>query len=75
MNDTQRTLLRGAVKSFVRGATGVIVSLNVVDAEHFNFASVGGLKHLGLAVLIAGVVAEATYLNQWAHSGNGVSAT
>ena len=74
MSPTQSTLLRGAIKSFLRGATGVIVSLNVVDAQHFNFASIGGLKHLGLAVLIAGVVAEATYINQWAHSGNGSSA-
>lgn len=75
MTPMQSTLLKGAAKSFLRGATGVIVSLNVLDAEHFNFASVGGLKHLGLAVLIAGLVAEATYLNQWAHSGNGSSTT
>ena len=75
MTPTQKILLTGAIKSFVRGATGVIVALNVVDAEHFNFASVGGLKHLLFAVLIAGVVAEATYLNQWAHSGNGNSST
>jgi hypothetical protein len=69
MNPTQNTLLKGAVKSFVAGATGVVVALNVIDPQHFNVATLGGWKHLGLAVIIAGVVGEARFLNQWAHSG------
>jgi hypothetical protein len=75
MNITQSNLFRGAIKSFVAGATGVVVALNVVDYEHFNVTSFGGLKHLGMAVLIAGLVSEARFLNQWAHSGNGNGAT
>lgn len=75
MNLTQSTLLKGAVKSFVAGATGVVVALNVIDPAHFNVSTFGGWKHLGLAVLIAGLVSEARFLNQWAHSGNGASST
>ena len=69
MNPTQSALLRGAIKSFVAGATGVVVALNVIDPAHFNVTSIGGWGHLGLAVLIAGIVSEARFLNQWANSG------
>ncbi len=72
MTVAQQTLLKGAVKSFVAGSTGIIVSLNLVDPDHFNAATLGGWRHLGLAILIAGIFAEARFLNQWAHSGDGV---
>lgn len=75
MNPAQKVLALGAVKSFVAGATGTVLSLNIVDPEHFSAVTLGGWKHLVFAILVSGVVAEARFLNQWAHSGNGQSST
>ena len=69
MNDTQKTLLKGALKSAVGSATGMVISLNIVDPEHFSFQTFGGWKHLVAAILVSVVVAEARFWNQWAHSG------
>jgi hypothetical protein len=70
VSSKQSILLWGAVKSFVAGGTGVIVALNLVDPEKFNIATLGGWKHLGMAVLISAVFGEARFLHQWATSGN-----
>jgi len=71
MTDAQKNLFKGALKSGVSSATGMILSLNVIDPEHFSFATFGGWKHLLGAIGIAIVVAEARFWKQWADSGNG----
>ena len=73
MNDRQKGLLIGSLKSAVSSATGMVLSLNIIDPEHFSFATYGGWKHLLAAIGISVVVAEARYFNQWAHSGNGAT--
>ena len=70
MNTKVHLLLTGMLKSFVAGAAGLVISLNVVDPEHFNPATAGGLKHISLAILIAGFVSECRYLKQWAEATN-----
>ena len=70
MTDKQNVLLVGMLKSFIAGATGVILALNIVDAEHFSIMTFGGWKHLGLAILVSGVASESRFLNQWANSGS-----
>lgn len=71
MTDAQRILLKGALKSAVSSATGMILSLNIVDADHFSITTLGGWKHLGFAIFISVITAEARFWQQWAHSGNG----
>lgn len=68
MNPTQKALLTGSLKSAVSSATGMILSLNIVDPEHFSFQTFGGWKHLLLAIGITVVVSEARYWKQWADS-------
>lgn len=71
MNDAQKGLLKGALKSGVSSACGMILSLNIVDPQHFSITSFGGWEHLGLAIFVAVVVAEARFWKQWADSNNG----
>lgn len=71
MNATRSALLKGAIKSAVSAATGMILSLNIIDPEHFSFQTFGGWKHMLLAILIVTVVAEARFWKQWADSPNG----
>ena len=68
MNAKRIGLLKGALKSAVGSATGMVLSLNIVDAKDFSLATVGGLKHLGFVIAVSVVVAEAHYFNQWANS-------
>jgi hypothetical protein len=68
MNAKRLGLLKGALKSAVGSATGMVLSLNIVDAKDFSLATVGGLKHLGFVIAVSVVVAEAHYFNQWANS-------
>jgi hypothetical protein len=69
LNDARKSLLKGAFKSFVSGSTGVVMSLQIIDPEHFSVATLGGWKHLGAAVLVTGFIAEARFWNQWSNSG------
>jgi len=70
MTIAQKALVTGAVKSAVSSATGMILSLNIVDSEHFNVMTFGGWKHLGAAIAVTIIVSEARFWNQWASSGN-----
>jgi hypothetical protein len=65
-----KELILGALKSFVAGATGVIVALNIVDPSKFSVSTVGGWKQLGIVVLIAGGIQEVRFLQQWANAVN-----
>lgn len=69
----QNVLLKGALKSAVSAATGLIIGMPIVDPEHFNPTSFGGWAHLLAAIAIVVVVGEARYWNQWANSGNGTN--
>ncbi len=70
MNPARKSLLKGSIKSAVGSATGMILSLNIVDPKDFSLASLGGLKHLGLVILVSVIVAEARFWKQWADSGD-----
>lgn len=69
MNDTRKALFMGSVKSAVSSACGMILSLNIVDPNDFSIKTLGGWEHLGSAILISVVVAEARFFKQWADSG------
>ena len=69
MTQAQHTLLMGAVKSGVTAATGLIMGLPMVDAEHFSPLTFGGWKHLGFAIFWVVLFSEARFWNQWANSG------
>jgi hypothetical protein len=68
MTDTQTQLLKGALKSAVSAATGLIVSLPIADPNTFAITSVGGWKHLGFVILVVTIVGEARFWKQWADS-------
>ncbi len=70
MNEARKKLLKGAIKSAVSSATGIILSLNIVDPKEFSLATVGGLKHLALVVGISVLIAEARFWKQWADSSD-----
>lgn len=72
MNPAQKQLLTGALKSAIGAATGLILTLPVVDYEHFSPMTFGGWKHLGAAIFFTVLVGEARYWKQWADSGDGV---
>lgn len=69
MNLERVSLLKGALKSAVSSASGMILSLNIIDPDHFSFKTFGGWGHLLEAIGIAVVVAEARFWKQWADSG------
>jgi hypothetical protein len=69
MTPAQKTLLKGALKSAVSSATGIVLSLNLLDQDHFSVATIGGWKRLVFAVAVSVLVAEARYWRQWAESG------
>ena len=71
MNSTRKSLIKGAIKSAVRSAAGMVLSLNIVDPNHFDIRTLGGWEHLGTAILISVVIAEARFFKQWADSANG----
>ena len=70
MNLTQSALLKGAIKSAISSATGEILSLPLIDAEHFNVTTFGGWKHLLSIIGITVLVSEARFFKQWADSGD-----
>ena len=72
MNIAQSKLLRGAIKSAVSSATGVIIGLNIVDPTQFSVATFGGWKHLAQVIFIVVIIAEARFFKQWADSGDSV---
>lgn len=74
MNQARKGLLKGAIKSAVSAATGMVLALNIVDPQHFDVRTLGGWEHLGVAILISVVIAEARFWNQWANSANDNSA-
>lgn len=71
MNTVQHDLSVRALKSAISAAAGMILSLNIVDPEHFSFQTFGGWKHVLEAIGIVVVVAEARFWKQWADSRNG----
>jgi len=71
MNAMRKNLLMGAIKSAISSATGMVLSLNIVDPNHFDVRTLGGWEHLGVAILISVIVAEARFWKQWADSANG----
>ena len=70
MNDARKKLIKGAIKSAVSSATGMILALNIVDPNRFDIRTLGGWRHLAAALLISIVIAEARFWKQWADSGN-----
>jgi steroid 5-alpha reductase family enzyme len=70
MNPARSLLFKGAIKSAVSAATGLIIGLPIADAEHFNPVTLGGWKHIGLVILITVVAAEARFWKQWADSSD-----
>ncbi len=70
MNDARKNLLKGAVKSAVSSATGIVLSLNIVDPDKFSLATFGGLKHLAVVIAVSIAVGEARFWNQWSKSGD-----
>jgi hypothetical protein len=56
----------GSIKSGISSVCGLVLSLNIVDPEHFNLAKLGGLAHLGEACLVVLIVSEARYWKDWA---------
>lgn len=71
MNQARKDLFKGAIKSAVGSATGMVLSLNIVDPNHFDIRTLGGWEHLAMAILISVVIAEARFWKQWADSANG----
>lgn len=71
MNTDLKELFLGALKSAVGAAAGLIFGLPVVDPSHFSLASLGGWKHLGMAILWVVVVSEARFWGQWANAVRG----
>jgi hypothetical protein len=70
LTEKHKTLLMGALKSGVSAATGMILSLNIVDPEHFSVTTFGGWKHLGLAIGVTIITSEARYWKQWADTSD-----
>lgn len=66
MTPAQHALWIGALKSAISSATGLILSLPIVDAEHFSPTTFGGWKHLGAAILFVVLAGESRFWNQWA---------
>lgn len=75
MTMATKNLWLGAVKSAVSQATGLIIALPVVDAEHFSVQQWGGWKHILTAILITVIVAEARFWKQWADAATGKNGT
>jgi len=65
LNVAQATLLKGALKSAISSACGLIMGLPVSDPEHFGITSMTGIKHLGLTIAVVVVVGEARFFKQW----------
>lgn len=70
MTEEQHTLIKGAIKSAVSSATGLIIGMPIVDPEHFSVATFGGWEHLLMAIAVVTIAGEARYWNQWANSGD-----
>ena len=70
LTDAQKLLFKGALKSAVSSATGLIIALPITDPATFSIGSLGGWKHIGIVIGITVVVAEARFWKQWADSGN-----
>jgi len=68
MNEKRKLLLTGALKSAVSAASGLIVSLPVVDPEHFSIITLAGALHMAGVIVWVTVVAEARFWKQWADS-------
>ena len=64
-------LLSGAIKSAVSAASGLIVSLPVVDPDHFSPTTLHGAWHLVALVGWVVVVNEARFWKEWADAANG----
>ena len=58
---TWRQWLNGIIGGFIGGASNAI-TLIIVDPEKFSPMQVGGWKHLGVVVLVSGIVSAALYL-------------
>lgn len=70
MTQAQKVLLKGAGKSALSAACGLITGLPSIDPTHFSISTVGGWEHLGIAIAWVTFVAEARFWKQWADSGN-----
>jgi len=70
MTDAQRVLLKGAIKSAIGSATGLVIALPNIDPLKFNITSLGGWGHLGSAIVVTVVIAECRFWNQWSASGD-----
>jgi len=70
MNEKRKALLTGALKSAVSAASGLVVSLPVVDPEHFSVGTWQGIAHTAGVIVWVTVVAEARFWKQWADSSD-----
>ena len=70
MNKARTSLLKGALKSAVSSACGMVLSLNIIDPSNFSVKTLGGWAHLGEAILITVIIGEARFWQQWAQSGD-----
>jgi hypothetical protein len=57
---------RGALKSAISSASALLLSLPVLDPEHFNITTLGGWTHLGGIIGWTIVIGEARFWKAWA---------
>jgi len=70
MSPERTALLKGALKSAVGGASGVLLAVIILDPIKFDVRTAAGWLNIAGAMLIAVATAEARYWKQWADSGN-----
>lgn len=59
-------LYKGAIKSAVSSASGLVLSLPMVDPNHFSMTTLTGVGHtVGIIVWVV-VIAEARFWKAWA---------
>jgi hypothetical protein len=58
-----RIWMIGVIGGFIAASSNT-VTLLIVDPDHFNVSTTGGWKHLGISIVVSGVVGAALYLKQ-----------
>lgn len=59
-------VFKGAIASAISSASALVLSLPVVDFEHFSPWTLHGLVHLAEAIVAVIVIGEARFWKQWA---------
>lgn len=66
-----KELFKGALKSAVSSACGLVLALPIVDPLQFSLHSLGGWQHILEVLVVVIVVAEARFWKQWADGVTG----